>query len=106
DVDRAILVVWVVAAVLAAIAGAMLPLNNFSITPTVGQTLLLTLFAAAILGGIGSPYGAMVGGLVVGLAMELTAGLWRPEYKFAAGFVVLVLVLLARPQGLFGGRVA
>jgi branched-chain amino acid transport system permease protein len=104
DVDRAVLVVWLLAAGLAAVAGAMLPLNDFAVSPSIGFTLLLTVFAAVILGGIGSPYGAMLGGLAIGLASELTAGLWRAEYKFAAAFAVLVLVLLVRPQGVLGGR--
>lgn len=106
DVDRTVLALWALAAALAAVAGALLPLNNFLVGPSSGFLLILIIFAAVILGGIGSAYGAMLGGLVIGIAMEVTAGLWRPEYKFAAAFVILVLVLLVRPQGILGGRLA
>lgn len=106
DVDRMVLVLWMVAAALAAFAGALLPLNNVAVNPGTGPLLVLIVFAAVILGGIGSPYGAMAGGLVIGLATELAAGLWRPDYKFAVGFAVLIGVLLLRPQGILGGKVA
>ncbi|HVL48468.1 MAG TPA: hypothetical protein VM889_07925 [Candidatus Thermoplasmatota archaeon] len=104
DVNRLVVALWILAAGLAGLAGALLPLNNFAVSPGVGFTLLLTLFAAVILGGIGSAYGAMAGGLVIGVVMELVAGLASPDYKFAASFAVLILVLLVRPQGILGGR--
>jgi branched-subunit amino acid ABC-type transport system permease component len=64
--------------------------------------LLLPIFAAAILGGIGSPYGAMVGALLIGLAEELSTALIPTAYKPAVSLIILVLVLLVRPQGIFG----
>ena len=69
-----------------------------------GFDLLLPLFAAAILGGIGSPYGAALGGLIIGMAESLAVPLVGAEYRAAVAFLVLILVLLARPQGLFGER--
>ena len=76
--------------------------------PNMGFTLLLPIFAAVVLGGIGSAYGALVGGLALGTAMELSTwyslprGGVEPVYKPVVAFSVLVLVLLLRPQGLFG----
>ncbi len=77
--------------------------SHFRLHPSLGWLLLLPVFAAVILGGIGSPYGAMAGGLVLGVAMQL-AVLWEPAYKFAVAFVVLIGVLVVRPQGLLGAR--
>ena len=65
--------------------------------------LLLPLFAAAILGGIGKPYGAMAGGLIIGIAQEVSAGYVSTAYKPAVAFIIMIAVLLVRPQGIFGG---
>ena len=77
-----------------------------------GFYMLLPMFAAAILGGIGQPYGAMVGGLVVGLAEELSAYPWlgdspllSPAYKAGVAFALMGVMLIWRPSGLFRGRV-
>ena len=72
------------------------------IEPLVGWNLTIPIFAAAILGGIGSPYGAIVGALVLGLAEELTILFLPSTYKIGVGFVIIALLLLVRPQGLFG----
>lgn len=107
DVNREVLHVWVMTGVLTALAGIFLALvaNNI-MNVNMGLGLVLPLFASVILGGIGSPYGAMAGGLIVGVAMK-TATLWvGSSYEVAAALVVLIAVLLLRPQGLFGGRVA
>ncbi|WP_135465892.1 branched-chain amino acid ABC transporter permease [Crenalkalicoccus roseus] len=100
---------WAVAAALAAIAGTFLAIDT-ELTPMLGFNVLLAAFAAAILGGIGRPWGAALGGLLLGLAEELSsypflAGepLLQPAYKTAVAFAVLVLVLIFRPQGLFRG---
>ena len=97
---------WVVAAVLATIAGALLALQA-QLKPELGFILLLPLFAAAILGGIGSPQGALAGGLIVGVVEEVTVslGILSPGYKFAVAFVILILMILIRPRGLFGAKV-
>ena len=67
---------------------------------------MVTILAAAFLGGVGEPYGAMAGGLFVGLATELSALVWAPAYKQVAGFALLVIILLFRPKGLFSRRSA
>lgn len=72
------------------------------IEPLVGWNLTIPIFAAAILGGIGSPYGAMLGALLVGLAEELTVLVLPSSYKIAVGFVIIAVLLLVRPQGLLG----
>jgi len=76
-----------------------------------GFRMLLPMFAAAILGGIGKPYGAVAGGLVIGLAEELSAYPWigdapllSPGYKSGVAFAIMVVMLIVRPQGLFKGR--
>jgi branched-chain amino acid transport system permease protein len=78
---------------------------------TMGFRMLLPMFAAAILGGIGKPYGAVFGGLVIGLAEELSAYPWigtapllSPGYKTGVAFAIMVVMLIVRPQGLFKGR--
>jgi neutral amino acid transport system permease protein len=104
---RVILAAWVVSGLLAGLAGVLAGLVQTSFNPQLGFTLLLPIFAAVVLGGIGSVYGALAGGLALGLAMELStwpefAGGVDPTYKPVVAFAALVLVLLLRPQGLFG----
>jgi branched-subunit amino acid ABC-type transport system permease component len=77
--------------------------------PELGFILLLPLFAATILGGIGSPQGAFAGGMIVGISQEVFANV-GPDigissgYKFSVAFVILILILLVRPRGLFGAK--
>ncbi|MGK9235568.1 branched-chain amino acid ABC transporter permease [Inquilinus limosus] len=101
DVRKVVRTVWLMGAGLAAIAGIFAGLL-VQIRPQMGLDLLLPLFAAAILGGIGSVPGAMLAGLVVGLAEAAAVPLVGGEWRAAVAFLVLVLVLLIRPQGLFG----
>jgi branched-subunit amino acid ABC-type transport system permease component len=75
------------------------------LNPQLGLSLLLPLFAAAAVGGIGSPVGALLGGLIVGVAQEVSVGFVAPGYKVGIAFVILVVVLLFRPTGLFGSRI-
>ena len=100
---------WAVAATLVAIAGVFLGIDT-QLTPGMGFNVLLASFAAAILGGIGRPWGAALGGVLLGLAEELSsfpvlggAPLLDPAYKTGVAFAVLVLTLILRPQGLFRG---
>ena len=102
---------WVLGASLAAAAGVFLGWDSH-LHSMMGFYMLLPMFAAAILGGIGQPYGAMVGGLVVGLAEELSAYPWlgdspllSPAYKAGVAFALMVVMLIWRPSGLFRGRV-
>lgn len=103
DVRGIVRVVWALGAGLAAVAGVFSGLV-VQIRPQMGLDLLLPLFAAAILGGIGSVPGAMLAGLIVGLGEALAVQWAGAEWRAAVAFVVLVLVLLLRPQGLFGRR--
>ncbi len=103
DVERVLLVTWVVGSALTALGGVF-----FGISETVewdmGFRLLLLIFAGVILGGIGTAYGAMVGGFLVGLLVELSTYWVAAEFKTAIGLGLLVLMLLFRPQGLLGLR--
>jgi neutral amino acid transport system permease protein len=105
--SRVILFTWILSGLLAGLAGVLAGLVQSSFDPNLGFTLLLPIFAAVVLGGIGSSYGALAGGLVLGLAMELStwdelAGGVDATYKPVVAFAALVLVLLLRPQGLLG----
>lgn len=107
DVGRAIAFTWVLSGSLAGVAGVLAGLVQTTFDPNFGFTLLLPTFAAVVLGGIGSAYGALLGGLVLGLAMELStwpslAGGVDPVYKPVVAFLVLAAALIVRPQGLLG----
>jgi branched-chain amino acid transport system permease protein len=102
--ERVVTATWVIGAALTGAAGYVLVLWKGTMTFNDGWLLLLLIFAAVILGGIGSIYGAIVGGLVIGLTASLAA-VWIPaSFARAAAFVVMIVVLLVRPTGIFGGR--
>ncbi len=101
NVDRVILFTWIIGISLAVIAGFSYGLVT-NVSPNMGWTLLLPLFAAVILGGIGNPYGAMIGGLVVGISQEFSLIFIPPEYKPAVSFVLIIILLLWKPTGLMG----
>ena len=103
DVHSVIRITWIIGAALAGVAGVMSGLL-VQIRPYMGFDLLLSLFAAAILGGIGSLPGAVIGGLIIGLAEAMTVQLIGAEWRAAVAFLVLVVVLLIRPSGLFGRK--
>jgi branched-chain amino acid transport system permease protein len=101
DVNRVVLSVWIGGAALAGLGGVLLAVSQ-SAQWNLGFRLLLTMFAAIILGGLGSAYGAMVGGLVVGVASQVST-YWLPaDFQFAIALVILILVLMVRPQGILG----
>jgi branched-chain amino acid transport system permease protein len=102
DTEWVIVWTWVLGAALAAAGGILLGMS-VRLQPIMGWNMLLPIFAATILGSIGSPYGAMVGALIIGLAEELSTQFIPTEYKAAVSLILLVIVLLIRPQGLFGG---
>jgi branched-subunit amino acid ABC-type transport system permease component len=108
--ERVIRTVWVVGACLASVAGVFAAWDT-QLQTMIGWNLLLPIFAATILGGIGRPYGAMLGGLVIGMAEELSTYPWlgtepllSPGYKTGVAFAIMVLLLIVRPHGLFKGR--
>jgi branched-chain amino acid transport system permease protein len=102
--ERVVIWTWIVGAALAAAAGVLLGMDT-RVRPDMGWNLLLPMFAAAIVGGLGRPYGAIAGGLVIGGLEELSTLVIPGDYKSAAAFAVMVLVLIFRPQGIFKGRV-
>ena len=92
---------WATAGALAGLGGVLIGVKGV-LTPEIGWEFVLPAFAALILGGIGSPVGAVVGAVVMGIAQELSVPLVGPSYKLVVAFAVMVLVLLFRPAGLFG----
>jgi branched-chain amino acid transport system permease protein len=114
DTNRVIVATFAIGAALAAVAGVMWGANYASITFTMGVLPGLKAFCAAVLGGIGNIYGAMIGGLVLGIIEalgagyigDLTGGFLGSHYQDIFAFVVLILVLTLRPSGIMGERVA
>lgn len=111
DTEKVVRWTWIIGGGLAAAAGVFAGINS-KLHPSVGWDLLLPLFAAAILGGIGQPYGAILGGLAIGIAQEVATYPWigdtplvPPAYKNAVAFLVMVAMLVWRPTGIFKGRV-
>jgi branched-chain amino acid transport system permease protein len=101
DVAAITRITWIIGGGLACAAGVMVGIL-VQIRPYMGFDLLLPFFAAAILGGIGSVPGALIGGLVVGLGEALAAQTVGAEWRGAVAFILLILMLLVRPTGLFG----
>ncbi len=102
NTDRIISTVFVIGAAMAAIAGVLVTLNYGSFDFYIGFVTGIKAFTAAVLGGIGSLPGAMLGGLILGLAEALFSGMVNTDYKDVFAFSLLVLVLIFRPTGLLG----
>jgi branched-chain amino acid transport system permease protein/neutral amino acid transport system permease protein len=100
--ERMITLTWFIGGAMAAAAGILIGIDS-QLRPEMGWILLLPLFAAVILGGIGNAYGALVGGLILGVAQQVSTAFLLPSYKPAVAFIIMILVLLVRPQGIFGG---
>lgn len=100
--NNVIAVTFVIGAALAAVAGMLLGLYYGVVNPYIGFIAGLKAFTAAVLGGIGSIPGAMLGGLILGVSESLTAGYLTAEYKDVVAFSLLVLILLFMPQGILG----
>ena len=103
NTERMIVWVWGIAGALIAIAGILYGIET-QLRPEMGWIFLLPLFAAIILGGKGSITGALAGGLLLGIAQQVSTAWLLPTYKPAVAFIIMILVLLFRPQGIFGGR--
>ncbi len=104
DTGRVVIYTWILSAGLAGLAGVLVVGSIGSLNPNTGFTLLLPLFAAVVVGGIGNAYGALAGGLVIGLTQEWSTLPVPPQWKVAVSFVVLIGVLIFRPQGIFGSE--
>jgi len=102
DTERVIIWTWGIGGALAG-AGGILYGIDVQLHPGMGWHFLLPLFAATILGGIGNMYGALVGALVMGVAQQVSTAYLLPTYKPAVAFIIMILILLVRPQGIFGG---
>ncbi|MEB3175208.1 MAG: branched-chain amino acid ABC transporter permease [Cyanobacteriota bacterium] len=102
NVETVVIYTWILTAVLAALGGSMYGLIT-TLKPNMGWFLVLPMFSAVILGGIGNPYGAIAGGLIIGVAQELSVPFVGPNYKMGVALLLMIVILLIRPQGLFKG---
>ena len=101
DTSRVILYTWVFAGALAGLAGVLSGAVT-NLRPELGFELLLPIFAAVVLGGIGDAFGALAGGVILGLVIEWSTLFFDARWKVTVGFVALIVVLIVRPQGIFG----
>lgn len=104
DVDKVVRIVWIIAGALAAISGILWTYFRPGVKWDMGMQMLLLMFCAITLGGLGSTLGALIGSIIVGVAVEVST-LWIPsDLKYASALVALIVILLVRPQGLFGRK--
>jgi len=101
EIQKVIYWTWGIGGALAAAAGILYGID-VQIHPGMGWNFLIPLFAAAILGGIGNVYGALIGGLIIGVVQQVSTAVLLPTYKPAVAFIIMIVLLLIRPQGLFG----
>ncbi|MBE9030811.1 branched-chain amino acid ABC transporter permease [filamentous cyanobacterium LEGE 11480] len=102
NVDRVVMWTWIIAGGLTALGGSMFGLIE-AVRPNMGWFLILPLFASVILGGIGNPYGAIAGAFIIGIAQEVCTLFIPVQYKTGIALLIMMLVLIVRPQGLFRG---
>ena len=103
EVEAVIRSVWILGALLAAFAGIMVTLNQ-GVSFLMGQDMLLLIFAAVTLGGLGTAYGALVGSLVIGVLIQLSTLIIPTELKYVGALFILIIILLVRPQGILGRK--
>jgi branched-chain amino acid transport system permease protein len=103
DVNRVIMVVWMMGASLAALGGVLLGLSD-QVQWDMGFRLLLLMFAGVTLGGLGTAYGALVGSLVVGVFVQMSTLVIPDDMKYVGGLLLLIVILVIRPQGILGSR--
>jgi branched-chain amino acid transport system permease protein/neutral amino acid transport system permease protein len=101
NTERIIIWTWGIGGALAA-AGGILYGIDVQLHPYMGWNFLIPLFAATILGTIGNIYGALIGGLTIGIAQQVSTAFLLPTYKLAVAFIIMILILLIRPKGIFG----
>ena len=104
DVNRVILVVWMMGGALAALGGVLLGLSD-QVQWDMGFRLLLLMFAGVTLGGLGTAYGALVGSLIVGVFVQMSTLVIPSDMKYVGGLLLLIVILVIRPQGILGSRV-
>ncbi len=103
DVGRVIRSVWTIGGALAALSGVFLSIND-GVKFDMGQHLLLLVFAAVVLGGLGTAFGAFIGAMLIGVFVQMSTLVVSPELKYVGALIVLILVMLTRPQGILGRR--
>ncbi|MEA5535515.1 branched-chain amino acid ABC transporter permease [Crocosphaera sp. XPORK-15E] len=103
NVEQVVRWTWVITGILTALGGVMFGLITTTVRPNMGWFLILPMFSSVILGGIGNPYGAIAGGLVIGVAQELSVPWLGSNYKLGVALLIMIVLLLVRPQGLFKG---
>lgn len=104
DVDRVVRIVWILGTVLAGLSGILWAYFRPGIKWDMGWQILLLIFAAVVLGGLGTAFGALVGSIIVGLLVELTPLWFSADIKYVGPLLILIIVLLFRPQGLLGQK--
>ncbi len=104
NVERVILWTWIIAGSFTSLGGSMYGLIT-AVRPNMGWFLILPLFASVILGGIGNPYGAIFAAFIIGIAQEVSTPWLGSQYKQGVALLIMILVLLIRPKGLFKGTV-
>lgn len=102
---RVVQATWALDGAIAGIAGFVLAAYVGALTPALGFNFLVVVFAASVIGGLGRPYGTLVGALFIGVAMEVSASYLPAEFKTSVAFVLLILALLVRPTGLFSTEI-
>lgn len=100
NVEQVVFFTWVLTAVLTATGGGLYGLIT-AVRPNMGWFLILPIFASVILGGIGNVYGAIAGGLIIGITQELSVFVVGSEYKLGVALLIMIIILLLRPQGIF-----
>lgn len=101
EIQKIIYWTWGISGSLAAAAGILYGID-VQIHPGMGWNFLIPLFTAAILGGLGNVYGALAGGLIIGVVQQVSTAFLLPTYKTAVAFIIMIVLLLIRPQGIFG----
>jgi branched-chain amino acid transport system permease protein len=104
DVDRVIRIVWVLAAGLAGLSGVLWAYFRPGIKWDMGAQILLLIFAAVTLGGLGTAFGALLGSLIIGVLVEVSSLFIPADLKYVGALVLLIAILLVRPQGILGKR--
>ncbi|WP_241176139.1 branched-chain amino acid ABC transporter permease [Modestobacter sp. KNN46-3] len=103
DVNRVVLFVWVLGGALAALGGVLLGLSD-QVQWDMGFRLLLLMFAGVTLGGLGTAYGALLGSLIVGVFVQMSTLVIPNDMKYVGGLLLLIVILVVRPQGILGSR--